>query len=248
MKISIITVVHNNERTIQEAIRSVLAQDHSDVEYLIIDGASTDGTMEAIQPFRDKIAHLISEPDGGIYEAMNKGIVRSTGEIVGMLNSDDLYAHSAVLSRVAELFESNPLLEAVYADLVYVKPNRVDQIVRYWRSKPYSPGYFSRGEVPPHPTFFVRRRVYDRLGVFDTRFRLAADYELMFRFMEKYRIKSQAVEEVWIRMRLGGTTNRSLRNILRGNWEIRRAWLVNGYRFPSRLLLIRIWLRVKQFF
>lgn len=248
MKLSIVTVVRNNAATVAEAVASVLSQDYPEVEYVVIDGASTDGTLSRLEPYRERLAVLLSEPDRGIYDAMNKGIAMSTGEVVGLLNSDDLYAHASVLSRVAEAFGQQPDLEAVYGNLVYVAFDQVERVVRRWRSKAYVPGYFTRGEVPPHPAFFVRRSVYERLGVFDTRFRLAADYELMLRLMERHQIKTRFVDEVWVRMRLGGVTNNSWRNILRGNLEIKRAWRVNGLRFPWRLYVIRPWLKLKQYF
>lgn len=248
MKLSIITVVYNNEATIAEAIESVFAQDYPDVEYIIIDGASSDGTLRCLQSYANRLSTWVSEPDKGIYDAMNKGIGLCTGEIVGLLNSDDLYAYAGVLSRVALAFKTHPDLDAVYGNLVYVKADEVGRVVRKWKSQPYTSRYFRQGGVPPHPTIFVRRSVYERFGRFNTDFKLAADYELMLRLMERYQIKTGFVDEVWVRMRLGGVTNKSWINILRGNLEIRRAWRVNGLRFPGSLFFIRPWLKLKQYF
>lgn len=220
---SIVTVVRNNPQ-VAEAVASVLGQDHAGrLEAIVIDGASTDGTLAALAPLRDRLAHLVSEPDPGIYEAMNKGLRLATGDLVGLLNADDLYQDDQVLSRVARAFE-DPAVDLCYGDLVYVRAEDPSKILRYWRSGPPRPEAFQWGWMPPHPTLFVRRSVYDRLGLFDTRYRIAADCEFMLRVLLKHRLQAAYIPEVLVRMRAGGASNGSLKGILRANAEYRRAF------------------------
>ncbi len=213
LKITVITVAYNAARTIAETICSVAEQDYSDVEHIVIDGASPDGTAEVVRQTPGRVTRLLSEPDRGVYDAMNKGIAMATGDVIGFLNADDMYAHSGVLSRVAEAL-SNPDVDACYADLVYVDPKDLRKIVRYWKSRPYEYGLFEKGWMPAHPTFFVRRSVYERLGGFDLEYKLQSDFELTMRFMHVHKIRSVYVSEIWVRMRTGGLSNNSLRGIL----------------------------------
>ncbi|MFC5758757.1 glycosyltransferase family 2 protein [Rhizobium sp. GCM10022189] len=226
-KISVITVVFNNEDTIAETIESVAAQDYSNLEYIVIDGLSQDRTLDRIRERKEIISKLISEKDAGIYDAMNKGIALATGDIIGFINGDDFYL-SGTLAKVAKTFKDNPQLQACYGDLCYVKQNDPDTIVRYWRSSPFVPASFERGWAPPHPTFFVRRDVYERFGSFDLGYRIAADVELMMRLLERHRIRVQYVPGVMVKMRMGGTTNRNLANIINQNKEILRALHSHG--------------------
>lgn len=247
MKLSIITVVYNNERTITDAIQSVLAQTYKNIEYIIIDGNSTDQTLLRIEPFLENIRHLVSEKDKGIYDAMNKGLALATGDVIGILNSDDVYADEEVLSSVMELFENDPLLDMVYGDLVYVKPDDLLQVVRTWRSEPYYDQYFEDGHVPPHPSLFLKKAVYQQAGLFNTKMRLAADYELMLRVFKKYHFKSRYLSRLLVKMRLGGSTNKNWKNIIKGNIEILEAWKINGLSAPLLLMPQRIIKRVAQF-
>ena len=216
--VSVITVCFNSAETIEDAILSVEAQKYSYVEHLIIDGASTDNTM-AIVGRHESIRRAFSEPDSGIYDAMNKGIAKAKGEIIGMLNADDLYADDDVLSKVVELF-SDASIDACFADLVYVKQQDTNEVVRYWKSREFQPGLFKEGWMPAHPTFFARKKVYEQFGGFDLNFTIAADFELLFRFIERNRIKTRYLPKVLIKMRLGGTSNKSLANIYKQNGEI----------------------------
>ena len=236
MKISIITVVWNNAKTIKDAINSVLNQSYKDVEYIVIDGASTDGTIEILQSYGDKIK-FISEKDNGLYDAMNKGIRMATGDVVGILNSDDFYASDKILQIVADEFlKSN--IDSVYANLEYIDANDPKRVIRYWRSKKYQEGLFRSGWHPAHPTFFVKKEIYEKYGVFDLSFKIAADYELMLRFFEKCKITSSYVDEVFVKMRIGGESNRSIKNIIKANMESYKAWKANGlYINPLRFLL-----------
>lgn len=218
MKISIITVCYNSSLTINDTINSVARQTHADKEHIVVDGNSNDSTMEIVRA-SPSISHFVSEPDLGIYDAMNKGIKLATGEVVGTLNADDFYINDQVLEDVAQVF-LDPTIEACYADLVYVRQDNVDQVVRFWKSNDYKSGLFKSGWMPAHPTFFVRKSVCDRLGGFDLNYKIAADFELLFRFIEQNKIKTRYLPKVLVKMRLGGTTNKNLSNILKQNKEI----------------------------
>ena len=247
MKVSIITVVYNNEQTIKDAIESVLSQTYKNIEYIIIDGASTDGTVDIIKNYDDKITKFISEKDNGLYDAMNKGIRLATGDIVGILNSDDFYASSNIIEKVTNELIKNSV-DSVYGDLVYVDAKDTDKIVRYWSSKEYKDGLFKTGWHPAHPTFFVKREVYEKYGVFNLNFKIAADYEIMLRFLEKYKIKSCYIPEVLVKMRVGGESNQSIKNIIKANIESYKAWKVNGLKPPLFLPFIKPFKKLKQYF
>ena len=244
MKISIITVCYNSEKTIGDTLRSVFDQKYENIEHIIIDGGSTDRTLAIVSTAGAHVAKIVSEPDNGIYDAMNKGIALATGDVVGFINADDFYPGPTVLAVVASAFESSGA-DCCYGDLCYVKQEDVSKTVRYWRSAPFTLGLFGRGWCPPHPTFFVRREVYKRLGGFDLSFKIAADFELMARYLEAAQITSLYIPQVLVKMRLGGTTNRSLINIFKQNVEIRRALSSIGRRsslvgFLSNKLFIRL--------
>lgn len=227
MKISVITVTYNSAATIVDTVESVLSQTHSDVEYLIVDGASTDQTLEKLEPYRERLAGLLSEPDRGMYDAMNKGIGQAKGELVAILNSDDVYADAEVLSRVAECFEASGA-DCVYGDLYYVSSD-LSTVVRDWRSGSYQPDQFKRGWHPPHPSFFVKRSVYEALGGFNIELKIAADYEFMLRVLQAQGYTVAYLPEICVKMRTGGASNRSLGNIWKANCECYRAWRLNGY-------------------
>lgn len=227
MKITVITVSYNSAGTIADTVCSVANQTHPDVEHLVIDGRSTDGTVQVVEAHRHPNLVLSSEPDKGIYDAMNKGLSRATGDVIGFLNADDFYADVDALARVAKAFEEDPRVDACYGDLLYVTEDN-QSVVRYWKSRPFVPGSFARGWSPAHPTFYIRRSALERLGGFDLSYRLAADTELMMRYLEKGRVRSAYIPEVQVHMRVGGATNRSLRNIFLQNQEILRALKKNG--------------------
>ena len=249
MKITIITVSLNCISVIGTCLESVTSQKFTNVDHVVVDGASTDGTRGFLHTHRGQLAVLLSESDRGIYDAMNKGINLARGDIIGFLNSDDFYASTDVLSRVAEVFKGDPSLDACYADLIYTDQIDTSRPVRFWQSSDYVPGRFSKGWCPPHPTFFVRRSVFERFGGFDLNYRIAADFELMLRFLEVHKIRARYVPEVWVKMRLGGTTNKSLRNIWVGNQEILCA--LRSHRLPAnpiRFFVHKLLSRGKQFF
>jgi len=237
MRISIVTATWNSAATIADTLASVNTQTHPDVEHIIVDGASTDATLAIVRTEGKRVCTTLSEPDGGIYDAMNKGLKLATGDIVGLLNSDDFLASSDVLGTVAAAF-SDPLVDAVYGDLCYVSQHKPGQIVRYWRSGAFRPGAFARGWSPPHPTLYLRRSIYDRFGGFDTSYSLAADVDLMIRFFEVKRLRSKHVSKVFVRMRLGGATNKNVANVVKQNREIWRSLREHGLvaSFPGFLI------------
>ena len=222
MKISIITATRNCAGTIAECLASVAGQSYPDREHIVIDGASTDGTLAVLQAHRPQLAVLVSEPDRSIYEALNKGIARASGEIIGFLHADDRYADDQVLSRIAAAL-ANPAVDACYGDLLYVSQDDPRRVVRHWRAGPYHPRLLGRGWMPPHPTFYARRAVYQRLGGFDLDYRIAADYDCLLRFLGAGQITCTYIPEVLVHMRLGGVSNRSLRNLLQKSREDYRA-------------------------
>jgi glycosyltransferase len=247
MKVSIITVVYNNKNTIKDAIESVLNQTYKNIEYIIIDGGSTDGTVDIIKSYGDKIDKFISEKDNGIYDAMNKGLKLATGDIVGILNSDDFYASNDVIERVVKEFIEKKV-DSVYGDLVYVNAKNTDKIVRYWKSKPFKEGLFQKGWHPAHPTFFVKKEIYDKYGVFNLNFKIAADYELMLRFLEKHKISSSYIPEVFVKMRVGGESNQSIKNIIKANLESYKAWKENDLQISPIRMLAKPLSKVLQYY
>ena len=226
MKVSIITVVYNGAKTISDCIDSVLGQNYPHLEYLIIDGGSTDGTLEIVQKYGSKIAVVCSEPDRGIYDAMNKGIALATGELIGILNADDFYKDNDVVSKiVSELNKAQA--DAIYADLVYVDSEKTHIIKRYWRSGVFEAKSFLWGWMPPHPTFFLKSASYSKFGNYRLDLGSAADYELMFRMLHVNRIKTAYMPEITTIMRAGGVSNENVFNRLKANKNDQKAWQVN---------------------
>lgn len=227
MTISIITAVFNRAVTIGEALDSVSGQSFTDIEHLVIDAQSTDGTLDEIAHRRTSTMRIISEPDEGIYDALNKGMRLATGQIFGIVHSDDRLAHEHVLSWVAEAF-ADPAIDAVYGDLDYVAHDNPDRIVRHWRAGAFHPDKLRRGWMPPHPALFIRREVFEAYGGYDTRYRIAADYEAILRWFGKGAIRAAYIPEVLVKMRLGGESNRSLERIWRKSREDLQALRSNG--------------------
>jgi glycosyltransferase involved in cell wall biosynthesis len=228
MKLSIITVSYNSENFIEKCITSVISQSYKNIEYIVIDNLSTDNTSKILQKYSNNISLIVQERDKGVYDAMNKGIKFAKGDVVGFLNSDDFYADKEVLSKVANKFNENPSLGACYSDLIYIDKINSSKIIRYWESNQFVPGSFSKGWCPPHPTFFVRRLVYKYFGGFNLNYRTASDVELMMRFLEINKICSEYVPEIWVNMRIGGLSNRSLKSIICQNQDVRRALANHG--------------------
>jgi glycosyltransferase involved in cell wall biosynthesis len=248
MKISIITVVYNNEKTISEAIESVLNQNYDDIEYIVIDGGSKDNTVAKINAYKDRLSYFVSERDNGLYDAMNKGIKVSTGEIIGILNSDDLYQDLNVIHDVMKHFADNINVDILYGDLVYVKNNDISAVVRTWKSKSYYKNFFENANVPPHPSLFLRKRVYEEAGLFNLNYRIAADYELMLRIFKNYNFNSKYINRLIVRMRLGGASNASFSSIVKQNKEVLKAWKNNNLVPPFYLMPLRILKKAAQYF
>jgi glycosyltransferase involved in cell wall biosynthesis len=246
-KITIITVCLNSAATIRDTLESVASQSYKNMEHIIIDGGSVDGTLAVIDEWKKHSVRLISEPDKGMYDAMNKGLMLATGDIIGILNSDDLYYNDHVLENVSAVMD-DASVDACYADLIYVDKNNLNKIMRYWKSSDFKKGLFPRGWMPPHPTFFVRRLIYEKYGVFDLNYPLAADVELLARFLERFQIKSVYIPKIFVKMRFGGVSNNSAMNIIKQNIAIYKACQQNDVKMCLfSFLTAKIISRIKQF-
>jgi glycosyltransferase involved in cell wall biosynthesis len=248
MKITVITVVLNAVGTIKDTIQSVIDQDYQDIEHIVIDGGSTDGTMDVVNSFRKQLAIVVSEPDKGIYDAMNKGIDLASGDVIGTLNSDDWYADKEVISRVAHAFGNDKNLDAVYGDIVFVTKDKPHSLVRYWESRPFQEGLFEKGWMPAHPSFFVKKECYSRYGKFDLDLKIQSDFDLTMRFMVVNKIKTRYLPGVMVKMRMGGVTNNRISNVIKGNYEAYRACKKNGLSVTPLFMVKKILSRVPQFF
>ena len=246
-KISIITVSFNSVITIRDTIESIISQDYNNIEYIIIDAGSNDGTLDIIKEYKEHISYFISEADNGIYDAMNKGIAAATGDIIGILNSDDFYPNSFIISNVARTFEKQGC-DAAYGDLVYVKFFDIDKIVRYWQSGEYTVKKVKNGWMLPHPTFFVKKQLYDKYGYYHTDFKIAADYEMVLKLLYKHNIKVFYIPMILVNMRMGGASNSSFLNRIRANKEDGLAWTKNQLKKPILVRIKKPLQKIKQFF
>jgi len=247
MKISIITATLNSSPHVASCVESVLSQAGADIEYIIIDGGSTDDTVDKIRSYNGKVTRLISEPDQGMYDALNKGIRAAKGEIIGFLHSDDIYMNEWVIKTAVDHIEKYGV-ESCYGDLLYVDKCDTGKIVRYWKSGNYSREAFYNGWMPPHPTFFVRRSVYEKYGLFNLSIGSAADYELILRFMFKHGISTVYIPQIIVKMRMGGASNGTMKNRLRANRMDRLAWKVNGLKPKPWTLFLKPARKIKQYF
>jgi glycosyltransferase involved in cell wall biosynthesis len=229
MKVSIITVCYNSEATIRDTINSVLNQSYGDIEYIIVDGNSTDSTKEIIAFYGNKINQFISEPDKGIYQAMNKGIKLAQGDIIGMLNADDFFCNSNIISSIVSEFKTNKM-DAVYGDVQFVKQKNLDKIVRYYSSKHFNPRKFKYGFMPAHPSFYVKKKAFIDYGYYKEDYLIASDYELLIRFLYKNTLSYKYLEMPFVTMRTGGVSNKSIKNRFILNKEIMRACSENGIK------------------
>lgn len=237
MKVSIITIAYNAANTIEETIQSVVNQSYDSIEYILIDGGSTDDTLDIAGRYKAKINKLISEPDKGVYDAMNKGLALAEGEIVAILNADDAYANSRVIANVVAAFERSGS-DVCYGDLEYVDRNNTSKVIRRWISGEYKKSAFLDGWMPPHPAFFAKRKLYTEFGLFNTALKTSADYELMLRFLYKHNTTAVYLNDVLVKMKTGGQSNASFKNRIKANKEDREAWKLNGLK-PGNLTLIR---------
>jgi len=247
MKVSIITVCYNNSETIESTIQSVISQNYSNIEYIIVDGLSTDDTLKITERYKNKITKIISEKDDGIYDAINKGILLATGDIIAILHADDFYTNENVISSIANEFNQKNV-DAVYGDLQYVDRVNTNIVKRNWSSGEYLKDNFLNGWMPPHPSFFAKKECYDKFGVFNTTLKSAADYELMLRFLYKHNCSVTYIPQVLVKMRVGGKSNVSIMNRIKANREDKKAWELNGLH-PGLLTFIRKPLsKIGQFF
>ncbi len=245
LKISLITSCYNAEAHIGRCIESVIAQNCPNLEYIIIDGGSTDNTLSVIKKYESYISRIVTEPDKGVYDAMNKGIQLATGEVVGTLNADDYFAANDILKTIENIFITKNT-DIVYGDLDYVDFN--ETIIRRWRTKAYIKGIFNWGWMPPHPTFYCKRSLFDKLGLYKLDYGTAADYELMLRFMHATNLNTFYINKVLIKMQLGGLSNKSFSNRLKAWENDLKAMRKNGIRLPLLTLIMKPVRKVLQFF
>jgi len=246
MKVSIITVCYNSASTIEDTILSIANQTHQDIEYIIVDGNSKDATLDIIKKHSTTVSKWISEKDNGIYDAMNKGIEMANGEIIGILNADDVFANKNVVENIVKYFNDDSI-DALYADLKYVQREDITKVIRFWKSGEYSEGKFFYGWMPPHPTLYLRKAVYQKYGNYRTDMPSAADYELMLRMIHVHKIKLTYYPQVTVLMREGGLSNRSLENRIKANRDDRRAWQVNNVNPKFYTLLMKPLSKILQF-
>jgi glycosyltransferase involved in cell wall biosynthesis len=246
MKVSIITATYNSEATIEDTLRSVVGQRNADIEYIVIDGGSADRTLQIIEKYRSHITHLRSEPDRGIYDALNKGIQLASGEVTGILHSDDVFADPDVVAGYAELI-GGAGCDAAYGDLYYVSRENTEKVIRRWKSGSYRHGMFYNGWMPPHPTFFVRTALYRKHGAFNPALKIAGDYELMLRLIHKHRISLCYMQKVTVKMRVGGASNRTLADRFLANREDREAWRINGITPRFYTIFVKPLRKILQF-
>ena len=246
MKVSIITVCYNSAATIEGTIQSVLNQTYSDIEYLVIDGQSTDETLQIVRKYENEIATILSEKDKGMYDAINKGIQLCTGDVVGVLNADDFYIDNKVIEEVVSKMR-NENADSLYSDLYYVATEDTNKVIRNWVSGKYNRQKFLYGWMPPHPTFFVKTSAYEKYGVFNLGLNSAADYELMLRFLFKNKLSTCYLSRPLVRMRVGGMSNVSLANRIKANKEDRKAWRMNGLRPRPYTMLLKPLRKIIQY-
>ncbi len=246
MKVSVITVVLNNREHLEDCLNSVFLQSYGDIEHIIIDGGSTDGTIDVIKKYEKRLSLWISEPDRGLYDAMNKGILKSSGDVIGILNSDDMYADEKVIEKVVGCF-SNTSADSCYGDLVYVDRNAIHQVRRCWKAGGYYKNNFHKGWMPPHPTFFVRRKIYKKYSGFNLDFPLAADYELMLRLLYGQNVSTVYLPECLVKMRTGGKSHPGLSNIFHNMAENYRAWKINGLKTNPLTFILKPLLKTMQY-
>jgi glycosyltransferase involved in cell wall biosynthesis len=247
--VSIITVCYNSEKYIRYAIESVLNQTYENIEYIIVDGSSTDNTLDIIKEYEPKFnerMHWISEPDNGLYYAMNKGIAMATGDVIGILNSDDIYYDDKVIEDIVQhIYSENA--DSIYGNLIMVYPNNTHKIMRTCISSVFKPNSFRKGWHPPHPSFFVKKKVYDTFGAFDTSMELAADFEFMLRILEKHKISTMYYDRMIIKMRWGGKSTGSVKRIVHSGIEVIKAFKKNDISVSILCPFYKIIRKIDQF-
>lgn len=240
MKFSLVTVSYNSDQTIKTTLESVASQCFSELEYIVVDGGSTDATMSYVSAFPELVSVAISEPDKGIYDAMNKGILRATGEVIGILNSDDFYLSANVLREVEAVFSADPSLEVVLGDVDFVSDYDLTRPIRKYRAGNFKPWMFRFGLMPPHPAIFIRRSAYDRVGLYKIGYKIAADFEFLVRLLLIDGAKYQVVNNCWVRMRIGGASTAGWRSNIISTREMLRSLHENGVFSCTAMLLLRL--------
>ncbi len=248
MKVSIITVCYNSEKTIRDTIESVLVQNHPEIEYVVVDGLSTDTTIDIVNEYRGKISKIISEPDQGIYDAMNKGVKYSTGDIVGILNSDDFFESPSTISDVVKHFHSNPTASLVIGDVVYVDPNNTEKITRFYSSRKFKPAKLRFGWMPPHAATFIKASVYNKFGNYSTDYEISADYELFVRLLLLHKVCYSRLDKVLVKMRTGGVSSSGIKSNFLLNIEIVKACKDNGIYTNIFLVLLKTPMKLLELF
>jgi len=247
MKITIITVSYNSALHIEGAINSVTNQNHENIEHIVIDGSSTDGTQKILEKNTEKLAYWISEPDKGIYDAMNKGIARATGDIIGILNSDDFYFDNSVISKIAGAF-SDEKTDAVFGDLIFVDPDNLERTVRTYSSKNWHPDRFAKGYMPAHPTFFIRKKFYEKYGLFETDYEIAADYEMLIRLLYVHKLNYKYLPMKMVKMRKGGVSSNGLKSNITLNNEIIKACRKHGIKTSALKIYSKYFNKIFELF
>lgn len=247
LKISIITVVRNNQNTIGEAIDSVLNQTYSNIEYIVIDGKSTDGTIAVIESYGSKISKFLSEKDNGLYDAMNKGLMLATGDVIGFINADDMLNDKYCIEQIVNTFESTTT-DVVYGDKIYINPLDSKKVVRFWKAGPFDLKNYKKGWMTPHLSTYIKKSLYDKHGGFRDDFKIAADYELMLRFIYKNKAKVKYLPITIAKMRAGGLSNGSLKNIAISNFEVYKSWKVNGMNISPFIIIAKPLRKLVQLF
>ena len=247
MKVSIITVVYNRASTIERAIRSVLNQSYTNIEYVIVDGHSNDGTMAVVDQYRNKIATVISEKDDGMYDALNKGIKAATGDIVGILHADDEFTNEVIIQQIVEKFQSNPVIDAIYGDVGFVQPGQEHKIIRYYSSAIFKTNLFKFGFMPAHPTFFCYRRFFEQFGYYRTDLEIAADFDLLLRFLRKHQLFTVYIPEMLVKMNMGGKSTNGISSTIRINKELKQ--ILSEHKLPSSYIRLysRYFIKVSEF-
>lgn len=247
MKVSIITVTHNSARFLQDCIDSVISQTYTDIEHVVVDGASSDGTVDIIKKNNHHIAKWVSEKDNGMYDAINKGMQMATGDVIGILNSDDMLASAGVIEQIVKYFNEHTV-DSVYGDLVYIDQRNTKKIIRYWKGLSYNRFRFNYGWMPAHPTFYIRKELLSDLGGYESHYFTAADYEFMARYLYKYRISARYLPLLIVKMRVGGASNRTLFNRLRANRRDYLAMKVNDIPFPHIASILKPLIKLRQYY
>lgn len=247
LKVSIITVSYNSSKTISDTIKSVQEQSYLNIEHVFIDGNSSDGTQEIIAEGKRETDIFVSEPDNGLYDAMNKGVEIASGDIIGILNSDDILFSNTTISKLVDTFIDQNV-DGIFGNLQFVEPNNLNKVIRTWKGSPYKTGSFKMGWHPSHPTFYIRKSVYNNFGNYDITMNVSADFELMLRFIDRHKISTSFLDEFIVKMRYGGESTGSVKKILIGNRNVIKAFKKNGLKVSPLYPLYRLIPKVKQFF